>query len=180
MTTTTEPQDVSERRTRLPWVIAGGLVVVAAVAVTMMLATGHAGDGAPTNAASTASAKAKAGAEYDLSSPQAAAESLVKAAKTGSGETLLGLTCVGRPDCVREHATAMSEQQLAEAQDTIREGVFELGQHLAEAEFTSAVDGDEPGTKEVPYRTPEMTGDAYLSLTFIQSGGDWLFYQPQQ
>jgi hypothetical protein len=152
----------------LPWLIAGAVVVVAAVAVTLVLTTGDDGDG-------QRAAPAKKGG-YDLSSPQAAAESFVAAARTGSGDKLLTLACVGRPACVREHG--VTEPELTEAQDTIREGVYELAVHLEKAEFAKPVDGEEPGTKEVPYRTPEMTGDAYLSLTFVQSGGDWLYYRP--
>jgi hypothetical protein len=152
--------------------IAGAVVVVAAVVVTLVATTGDDDGGRP--AAATTAQKKTGG--YDLSTPRAAAESFVAAAKTGSGDKLLALACVGRPACVREHGLTGAE--LTEAQDTIREGVFELAVHLEKAEFATPVDGDEPGTKEVPYRTPEMTGDAYLSLTFVKSGGDWLYYRP--
>lgn len=149
------------------------MVVVAAVVVTLVLTTGDDDSGGQPAAAPTT---AKKSGGYDLTSPQAAAESFVAAAKTGSGDKLLALACVGRPACVREHG--VTEPELTEAQDTIREGVYELAVHLEKAEFATPVDGPEPGSKEVPYRTPEMTGDAYLSLTFVQSGGDWLYYRP--
>jgi hypothetical protein len=158
----------TEPRARWPWLIAGAVAVVAAVAVTLALTNG--GD------QPTAATPRKPG--YDLRTPEAAAKSLVMAARTGSGDTLLRLTCVGRRTCVREHAASVDQARLTEARDTIRDGVFELAEHLKHAEFTRAVDGDEPGTKNVPYRTPEMKGDAYLTLTFVRSGGDWLFYSP--
>jgi hypothetical protein len=167
---TTSP---SQQRSSWPWMIAGAVVVIVAVVVTLVLVTGDTdGD----NRATTTSTTAGTGPGYDLSTPEAAAKSFAAAAATGSGDTLLGLACVGRPACVREHAAELGGAQLTEAQDTIREGVYELGDHLKGADFTSAVDGDDPGTKNVPYRTPAMTGDAYLALTFIQSEGDWLFY----
>jgi hypothetical protein len=167
-----------ERRASWPWLIGGGVVVVVAVVVTMVLTSGHAGSGDRTTAGPKSTAAGKPG--YDLSSPEAAAESFVAAAKTGDGDTLLGLACVGRPACVEEHAAQADEAQVTEAQDTIREGVFELSVHLEDAKFTAAVDGDTPGTKNVPYRTPEMTSDAYLTLTFIKSGDDWLYYRPME
>jgi hypothetical protein len=165
----------SERRSPWWWVIAGAVVVVAAVAVTLVLTPGT--DGSDDRSAAP---KARAKSGYDLSSPQAAAESFARAADTGSGDTLLTLACVGRPACVQEHAAALSEAELADQQAFIREGVFELSVHLKDAEFAAAVNGPEPGTKNVPYRTPQMTGDAYLSLTFVQSGDDWLYYQPAE
>lgn len=166
----------SPRRSWWPWLFAGVAVVVAAVVVTLALPKGTAGDGDARSAPPSTTKKASGG--YDLSSPRAAAESFAKAAKTGNGDTLLSLTCVGHRSCVQEHAATMSDADLAEARTTIREGVYELAVHLEKAEFATPVDGETPGTKDVPYRTPEMTGDAYLSLTFIQSGGDWLYYLP--
>lgn len=165
----------SQRRSWWPWLIAGVAVVVAAVVVTLALPRGTADD-SDARGGRTPSGKPDTG--YDLSTPQAAAESFAKAAKTGSGDTLLSLTCVGRQACAEEHATGLSEAELTEARTTIREGVYELAVHLEKAEFATPVDGQAPGTKDVPYRTPEMTGDAYLSLTFVRSGGDWLYYNP--
>jgi hypothetical protein len=160
----TEPR----RRFSWLWLTVGVVVVVAAVVVAMVLTSGHAGGGDRDAAAPTPTGKGQPG----LGSPEAAAETFLAAAKSGDGDKLLDLACVGRPACVREHAAGMDAAQLAEAQDSIREGVYELGVHLEHATFTTAVDGDEPGVKKVPYRTPEMTGDAYLSLTFVKSDGD--------
>lgn len=172
-----EPQAMSpsQRRASWPWMIAGAAVVVVAVVVAFVLATGGT---ASDDHAVTATGTAAGSDGPDLSDPRAAAKSFAAAAATGSGDKLLDLTCVGRPACVREHATGMSDAQLAEAQDTIRAGVYELGDHLTDAEFSTAVDGAAPGIKEVPYRTPAMTGDGYLKLTFVQSEGDWLYYSP--
>lgn len=164
----------SQGKARWPWLLGATVVVVVAVVVSLLLVTGHAGSGERSTPAKAA-ARAQG---YDLSTPEAAAESLVKAAKTGSADALLDLTCVGRPACVREHAASVTEAALTEERDTISEGRFELAEHLKDAEFATAVDGDAPGSKEVPYRTPEMTGDAYLSLTFVRTGGDWLYYRP--
>lgn len=150
--------------TKLPWMIAGA--VVAAVGVTLVVATGDDAP-APTSADRPG---------YDLSSPTAAAESFARAARTRSGNTLLTLTCVGHADCVHEHAADLTETQLDEARATIRDGVYELAEHLKGAEFTTAVDGQEPGTMNVPYRTPAMTSS--LTLTFVRSGHDWLYYLP--
>ncbi|MFL6123196.1 hypothetical protein [Actinophytocola sp.] len=177
MTTRTTEQHTEPSPRRSPWLWGTAVAVVAvAVVVAMMSFTGHAGNGDGAAAPGTATGSAERG--YDLSSPASAAKSFASAARTGSGDTLLGLTCVGRLACVREHAAGASEPQVEEARNTIREGVFELAEHLKGVEFTAAVDGEEPGTKNVPYRTPAMTGDAYLSLTFIQSDGDWLYYTP--
>jgi hypothetical protein len=173
----------SRRRRPLPWLIGGAVVVVAVVVGTVLLTTGHAGDGgepraaAPTTAATPASATAPEGT-YDLSTPEEAARSFAAAANTGSGEALLELACVGRLACVSEHAAGASEEQLTDGRNQIREGVYELAEHLGGAEFGPAVDGTAPGTKDVPYRTPAMAGDAQLTLTFVQSEGDWLFYSP--
>jgi hypothetical protein len=184
---TTPPSDPpatspSQRRSSLPWLIAGAVAVVAAV-VTFLLTTGDDGDdqraAGATDAstpASTPPSSAEQGSTYDLSTPEAAAASFAAAAGTGSGETLLELACVGRLACVAEHIPGASEEQLTEGRNQIREGVYELSQHLGGAEFGTAVDGAEPGTKDVPYRTPEMTAD--LTLTFVQSEGEWLYYRP--
>jgi hypothetical protein len=180
MTQSTEP--ATPRRSSLPLWIAGAVVVVAAVVVTLVLTaggtasdtSGKARAAAPTDTSDTA----KADGEYDLSTPEAAAESFAAAAGTGSGDELLELACIGRPACVTEHAAATDPAQLAEAQSVLRDGVFELAEHLKGAEFVTPIDGATPGTKDVPYRTPAMTGDAYLTLTFVQSGGDWLYYSP--
>jgi hypothetical protein len=171
---TTEPHAEPEpgRRSPWPWMIAGAVVVIAAVVVTLVItATGAADE-------NTAGKPHAAKPGYDLSTPEAAAKSLAAAAKTGSGDTLLGLACIGRPACVEEHAAGVSQSDLSVAQNTIRDGVFELAEHLKQAEFTKAVNGAEPGMKDVPYRTPEMKGDAYLTLTFVKSGDDWLYYSP--
>lgn len=182
MTTShTEPPVMSppQRRRSWPLVLACVVVVVAAVVVTLVLTSGDTGSGtegaAPT---STATAADKADSEYDLSTPEAAADSFLAAAKSGSGDLLVSLACVGRPACVREHAADLGEAQLVEAQNVVREGVFELAVHLEGAEFSPAVDGTAAGAKDVPYRTPEMTGDDHLALTFVKSDGDWLYYSP--
>lgn len=107
----------------------------------------------------------------DLSTPEAAAAAFVAAAGT---EGLIDLACVGHLPCVAEHAPDAAEADITAAQDTIREGSFELAEHLKGAEFGPAVDGAVPGTKDVPYRTPAMTSD--LTLTFIQSEGQWLYW----
>lgn len=176
----TEPHTTPPARRRSPWLwaIVATVSVAAAVVATMALTPGDtASDDRSTAATSTTTGSAAPGTGYDLSTPRAAAESFAAAAETGSGETLLGLACVGRPACVREHAADVDEAQLADARNTIRDGVYELGDHLKGAVFTSAVDGTEPGTKNVPYRTPVMTGDdAYL--TFVRSEGEWLFHLP--
>lgn len=113
-------------RRRWPWVLAGVVVVIAAVVVTLVLTAGGADGGAESAAPpSTKTSAAKAGTDepYDLSSPETAAASFVAAAKSGSGDLLVSLACVGRPACVREHAAEATEAQLAEAQNVIREGV---------------------------------------------------------
>ncbi len=168
-----EPPTMSPTRPRSSWprVITGALVVVAAVVVTLALTTGD-GDSGTGGAVVTSKSTDDA-----LDTPEAAAASFLAAARTGSGDKLLELACVGRPACVQEHAAELPEAQLTEAQNTIREGVYELAQHLENAEFSPAVDGAEPGTKDVPYRTPAMTGDAYLTLTFVRSDGDWLYFR---
>jgi len=173
--TTPHAMSPTARRSSWPWVIAGAVVVVAAVVVTLALT---AGDGAGTGSAAVPSTTAGPDQPGALDTPEGAAASFVAAARTGSGDKLLGLACVGRPACVHEHAAEVTGAQLTEAQDTIREGVYELAVHLEGAEFSSAVAGVEPGTKDVPYRTPAMTGDAYLTLTFIRSDGDWLYFVP--
>ncbi|HEX6353312.1 hypothetical protein [Actinophytocola sp.] len=182
MTThTTEQHTMSRppRRSALPWVIAGAVVVVAGVAVTLVLTTGDA-ESPDRNAAApkTTASGDERGGEYDLSTPEAAAKAFAAAAETGSGDTLLELACVSRPACVSEHAAGLSEAQLTETRDVIRDGVYELAEHLKGAEFAIPIDGAAPGTKDVPYRTPAMTGDAYLTLTFVQSEDDWLYYSP--
>lgn len=189
---TTSPSDPqamspSRRRSPLPWLIGGAVVVAAAVAVTLVLTTGD--DDTPDQRAGAASTSTSTptspptnaeepGTAYDLSTPEAAAESFVTVARTGSGEALLELACVGHLACVTEHIPGATDEQITEGRNQISEGVFELAEHLKEAEFGAAVDGPAPGTKAVPYRTPEMAEDASLSLTFIQSEGDWLYYNP--
>lgn len=183
---------VSPSRRRAPWLIAGAVAVVAAAVVTLLLTTGNddsGGDGSaadnsaagdqPTGATSTPAAPPASdepGSAYDLSTPEAAAKAFAAAAGTGSGDTLLDLACVGQLACVTEHVPGVTEEQLTESRNQLRDGVYELGDHLKDAEFGPATDGPEPGTKAVPYRTPAMTSDA--TLTFIQSEGNWLYYTP--
>jgi hypothetical protein len=155
--------------------------VVAGAAVVTLTACSDSGTGQnPTTTAPPPTTSSASGSDsgYDLSSPQAAAESFAAAAETGSGDELLTLTCIGHAACASEHAAGISDEELTAVQSTIRDGVYELADHLKGAEFTTPVDGPAPGTKNVPYRTPELTGDAYLTLTFVESGGDWLYLQP--
>ncbi|MBB4911703.1 hypothetical protein [Actinophytocola algeriensis] len=171
----------TRRRSSWSWAVAG-----AAAAVTLTACSGGGTDQNPaapppptsTSASASAETAAAPNSGYDLSSPQAAAESFAAAAETGSGDELLELTCIGHAACASEHAAGMSDAELTEVQATIRDGVYELADHLEGAEFTSPVDGATPGTKDVPYRTPALTGDAYLTLTFVESDGDWLYLQP--
>jgi hypothetical protein len=189
-TSPSEPPDTSTsaspRRSSLPWVIGGAVVVVAAV-VTSILVTGgdDSGGGQAGGAATTTTptstfeqpAESEKLATYDLSTPEAAAASFAAAASTGNGDTLLGLACVGRLACVAEHVPDATEEQLTEGRNQILEGVFELSEHLKGAQFGAAVDGAQPGTKDVPYRTPEMAPESQLTLTFVQSEGQWLYYR---
>lgn len=177
-TSPSEPPTQSPSR-RTQWLIGGVVVVVAAVVGTLLLATGTEDDGDRQAAATTSSTPTSAGvqeAAYDLSTPEAAAKSFAAAADTGSGETLLELACVGQLACVTKYAAGVAEPQLADARSQISEGVYELAVHLKGVEFGAAVDGAVPGTKDVPYRTPEATGP--LNLTFVQFEGDWLYYSP--
>lgn len=154
------------------------MVAAAAAAVTLTACTG---DGAAQNTAApttTTTSAAESGSEYDLSSPEAAAEAFAAVAETGSGDELLRLTCVGHAACASEHAAGMSDAELTEAQNTIRDGVYELADHLKGVEFTTSVDGTAPGTKNVPYRTPKLADDVSLTLTFAESEGEWLYLQP--
>ena len=166
--------------TRSWWWIASAVLVVAAVAVTLVLTTGHAGGGEndATDRATTRTATSTASSGYDLSTPETAAESFAAAAATGSGDTLLTLSCVGHLPCVHEHAADLAPAQLTDARTMISENAYELAHHLDGAEFAPAVDGDVPGTRDVPYRTPAMTGDTTLTLTFVQSDGEWLYLGP--
>lgn len=174
----TSPASSSTLR-RAPWLWAAvAAAVVAAVVVVVLLSTGDDGEAAAPPPATPTTTSSAAEPGYDLSTPRAAAESFAQAAGTGSGDELLELTCAGHAACVTEHSAGMSGAQLTEVQNTIRDGVYELAQHLQDAEFAEPVDGETPGSKNVPYRTPAMTGDAYLTLTFVQSDGDWLYLQP--
>lgn len=179
MIVTTEPAEPNRRRAY--WWLAWALVVVAVVAVTLVLTTGHAGSGEneateakpdKTTAASTASG----GGGYDLSTPVAAAESFATAAATNDGEALLSLACVGHVACVDEQG--LDAAKLADARAVISENAYELADHLKGAEFAAAVDGAVPGAKDVPYRTPAMADGTTLTLTFVQSGGEWLYLGP--
>jgi len=174
MTTPGTPSP-SRRRSSWPWVVVGAAAAVTLTACSAADGTDRDTAEAPTTTTTTSTA-AESG--YDLSSPQAAAESFAAAAETGSGDELLELACVGHAACASEHAAGMTDAELTEVQATIRDGVYELADHLEGAEFTTPVDGPAPGTKDVPYRTPKLTGDAYLTLTFAESDGDWLYLQP--
>lgn len=180
---TTSPSEPPTPSRRLQWLIGGAVVVVAAAVGTLLLATGTEDDGDRKAAATTgtggSSTPTTAGAQeaaYDLSTPEAAAKSFAAAADTGSGETLLELACVGHLACATQQAPGVAEPQLSDARSQISEGVYELAVHLKGVEFGAAVEGAVPGTKDVPYRTPEATGP--LNLTFVQFEGDWLYYSP--
>jgi hypothetical protein len=147
------------------------LCLVSVVGLSACTDDGGDREAAPTTTTTTTTTTQEQGA--DLSTPEAAAKAFVAAAGT---EDLVGLSCVGQLPCVAEHAPDATEDEITAAQDTIREGSFELAEHLKGAEFGTAVDGAVPGTKDVPYRTPAMAPDAKLSLTFIQSDGEWLYY----
>jgi hypothetical protein len=178
MTEPTEPADTTRRRAT--WWLAWAVVIVAAVGVTLMLTTGHAGGGeneaADRTPRKTATSTKASGP--DLSTPESAAKAFAAAAEGGSGDTLLSLACVGHLPCVDEHAADMDEAQLTSARAVISENAFELAEHLKAAEFDTAVDGAVPGTKDVPYRTPAMADGTTLTLTFVQSGGEWLYLGP--
>jgi hypothetical protein len=178
----TEPPDTTRGRPTSRWWIAGAVVVVGAVAAAVVLTTGHAGGGENDAAGSTpkrtGTPTSTASGGYDLSTPETAAQSLAAAAATGSGDTLLSLACVGHLPCVDEHAADLDAARLADARAVISENAYELAHHLTGAEFAPAVDGAVPGSKDVPYRTPAMTGDTTLTLTFVQSGGEWLYLGP--
>lgn len=175
----TEPHDTPlSRRSPWPWVLAGAVVVATAVAVTLVLTRGDDSQAGNATAASTTPSSGTSDGPYDLSTPEAAAASFHAAAETGSGDTLLSLSCVGSAACVSEHAADVADAQLAEERATIRDGVYELAEHLKGVEFSAPVDGTAPGTKEVPYRTPETAEGAELTLTFVRSEGNWLYYRP--
>ena len=182
MVVTTEPAEPSRRRASWWW-LAWAVVVVAVTAVTLMLTTGHAGDGetgaadgTPVRTATSTATSTAGDSGYDLTTPEAAAKSFAAAAATNDGDTLLSLACVGHLACVDEHD--LDPDRLTAARAVITENTFELADHLTGAEFSPAVDGAVPGAKDVPYRTPAMTGDALPTLTFVQSGGDWLYLGP--
>lgn len=181
--------DEARRRLSVPWLIAWVVAVVVVVVVTLVLTSGHAGDGDDEPAAggtagtaattsATTSGTTSAGGGYDLSTPENAARSFASAAAAGSGDTLLTLACVGHVSCVHEHATDLGAAQLDDARAVIRDNAPELAHHLRGVEFSPAVDGAVPGAKDVPYRTPAMAADARLTLTFVRSGDDWLYYGP--
>lgn len=179
MTTSPSEPPTPSRRPQL--LIGGAVVVVAAVVGTLLLAKGTEDDGdrqaATTSGAGASSTPTSPGEqEADLSTPEAAAASFAATAGTGSGEALLELACVGHLACATQHVPGVAEPQLSAARSQISEGVYELAVHLKGVEFGAAVDGAVPGTKDVPYRTPEMT--ASLTLTFVQFEGDWLYYSP--
>lgn len=186
MTKPTEPPDTTRRRASSWWWITCAVLVVAAAAVALVLTTGHAGGGGndATDRATTRTATATsppsstAGSGYDLSTPETAAESFAAAAATGSGDTLLALSCVGHLPCVHEHAADLDPAQVTDARTMISENAHELAHHLNGATFAPAVDSGVPGTKDVPYRTPAMTGNTSLTLTFVQSDGEWLYLGP--
>jgi hypothetical protein len=161
-------QRTQTSRSLLPWV----------VAATFVLATACDDGGSDAGAAPAPKTQATAARKADPNTPESAAKAFAATARTGSGDKLLAMACVSHPDCVEEHAAGATEAQVTEAQDTIREGVFELGQHLQGAEFAVPIDGPEPNSKDVPYRTPEMAADAYLTLTFVQFQGQWLYFSP--
>ncbi|GAB1510054.1 hypothetical protein [Actinophytocola sp. KF-1] len=174
MTEPAEPQAPTRRAAW--WWLAGAVVVVAAVAVTLVLTTGHAGGGE--NAERASPAGTTAGGGQDLGTPEAAAESFAAAARSGSGAKLLSLACVGHLSCVAEHAAGLDAARLADARAVISENAYELAHHLEGAVFAPAVDGAAPGTKDVPYRTPAMAEGTTLTLTFVHSGGAWLYLGP--
>jgi hypothetical protein len=171
---TTEPAEPNRRRAY--WWLAWAVAIVAVVAVTLVLTTGHAGGGDDDAAKATPTKKTATSGGYDLSSPTAAAESFAAAAATNDGEALLSLACVGHVACVDEQG--LEAAKLADARAVISENAYELADHLKGAEFATAVDGAVPGTKDVPYRTPAMAEGTTLTLTFVQSGGDWLYLGP--
>ena len=184
MTEPTEQPDATQRRTSSWWWLACAVVVVAAVVAALALTTGHAGGGENDTAGGTTTSPpsstttSTASSGYDLSTPESAAESFATAAATGSGDTLLSLACVGHLSCVTEHAPDLDAASLTDARAVISENAYELADHLEGAEFAPAVDGTRPGTKDVPYRTPAMTGGTTVTLTFVQSGGEWLYLGP--
>lgn len=171
------PHPPPRPRSALPWVILGVTVIVAAIVITVVLASGD-GDSADSagDTSSDSNGGTESGTSYDLSTPQKAARSVGTAAETGDSDALLELTCAGHPDCVRQHDPDATDEQIAEAQAEIRERLDEFAQ-LVEATLAPPNEGDEPGVKEVRYLTPDMSGDEYGAISFVEFEGDWLYYE---
>jgi hypothetical protein len=167
------PSPPPRRRSPVPWVLGAALVVVAAVVVTLVLTLGG-DDDKPGGGTAKPGNNSRPTDTYDLSSPEAAAESFVAAAKTRNADTVLSLTCIGTSECVSKHARGASRGEIEKAKDTIRQGVGAYADQYDGAEFGKPRKGSEPGTMEVPYRIAGR--DTEVFMTFIEFEGKWLWY----
>ncbi|MCP3803450.1 hypothetical protein NLX83_29660 [Allokutzneria sp. A3M-2-11 16] len=169
------PYSPARSRSVLLWAIVGGAGVVVAVVVAVLVA--HAGgDRGVTDSHAASDRDGEPGTSYDLSTPQRAARSVATASKAGDGNALLKLTCVGHPDCVRRFHADTTDKEVTASQDKIRDGVHELAAKLDQATFAPPNNGSKPGVKEVRYLTPNMNGDQYGAISFVEFNGNWLYY----
>jgi hypothetical protein len=162
----------------MPWVVLGVAIIVAAIVVTVVLVSDDSGGsagGTSTTDSANSTDDAESEATYDLSTPQRAARSLGEAAETGDDATLLELTCAGHPDCVRQQDPDATDEDVDAAQNDIRERLEEFTE-LVDATLAPPNDGDAAGVKEVRYLTPDMSGDEYGAVSFVEFEGDWLYY----
>lgn len=156
-------------RKALPWVIGGAVLVVAALVVTLVLTLGGDNDdGGDNNAGGNSESGGAA-----LSTPEAAAESFAAAAASGDGEALLQLTCLREMACLSSLGEDVSESDLAEAQELIRNGADDLAESLEGVEFGERTEASIPGAVEIPYTTPGS--DDYHAFMFIEFEGEWLY-----
>ncbi|HEY0454576.1 hypothetical protein [Actinophytocola sp.] len=154
---------------RLPWVLVAVVVLVAAVAVTLLV-RGNPGSGNDEPASSPPSGAAR----YDLSTPERAAKSFARAAAAGNGKELLALTCLDHPKCVAQQGSLVNEQ-VDEAKQLILGGMAGLATQFEGAEFGKATEASVPGARQVPYRTPDMPAGERRALMFVRFEGRWLY-----
>ncbi len=157
-------------RKALPWVIGGAVLVVAALVVTLVLTLG--GDNDDGGGDNNAGGNSESGGAA-LSTPEAAAESFAAAAASGDGEALLQLTCLREMACLSSLGEDVSESDLAEAQELIRNGADDLAESLEGVEFGERTEASIPGAVEIPYTTPGS--DDYHAFMFIEFEGEWLY-----
>lgn len=150
------PAETRRRRRPPTWLLIAAGVLAVAAAVTLL--RGGAAE-----------------RQWDMSTPEGAAEAFASAAAAGDVEGILSVTCLGNGGCAAEHGGGVTTEQIDAAKKVVADHVRDLGGEFASAQFSASQAGTQPGTREVDYRLPGMPEEERHYLVFVKHQDRWLY-----